>query len=70
VNPAQWSLRNQIQLIVKRDGGRRLEDLAEITGADQKEIRAAVWALIGAGTLGWCDGWVVFAPRRPTRRPA
>jgi hypothetical protein len=68
VTPGQRSLRTQIQLTVKRDGGCRIEDLAEQTGASLKDTKAVVWALVAAGTLDWCAGWVVFAPRQTTRR--
>jgi hypothetical protein len=70
MTPGQRSLRNQVQLIVKRDGGCRIEGLAEQTGASVKDVRAAVWSLVAAGTLDWCQGWVVFAPRQASRRSA
>jgi hypothetical protein len=57
-------LRTSILLILRRDTGRTMDDLAVMTGAPMADVKRCCWSLLATPQAGWCAGYVTSAPRR------
>jgi hypothetical protein len=52
-----YGLWGKIAELVRRDGGLRLDELAELTGESMATVKSAAWGMCRTGRLDYCAGW-------------
>lgn len=55
--PRRTGCGRKVFVKVRRDGGRRLDELADMTDAPMAEVRSACWALVNLHVLDFCAGF-------------